>query len=104
MSKLSIAVLLSGREQFSVYYGGALARWTYEVYSRLQDQVDVKVFGFPTDPESAYPLSHESSAWWRACTAMSRIPLARRYEDYFWLRALMPRLRDSSDCASASPF
>jgi len=96
MSKLSIAVLLSGREQFSVYYGGALARWTYEVYCRLQDQVDAKVFGFPTDPESAYPLSHESSTWWRACTVMSRVPLARRYEDYFWLRALMPRLRGFS--------
>jgi spore coat protein SA len=96
MSKLSIAVLLSGREQFSVYYGGALARWTYEVYSRLQDHVSVNVFGFPTDPESAYPLSHESSSWWRACTVMSRIPVARRYEDYFWLRALMPRLRNFS--------
>ena len=96
MSKPSIAVLLSGREQFSVYYGGALARWTYEIYSRLQDQVDVKVFGFPTDSESAYPLNHESSAWWRACSMMSRVPLARRYEDYIWLRALMPRLRSFS--------
>jgi glycosyltransferase involved in cell wall biosynthesis len=96
MTKLSIAVLLSGREQFSVYYGGALARWTYEVYSRLQEQVNVKVLGFPTDPESKYPLRHESSAWWRACAVMSNIPLARRYEDYVWLRALMPRLRDFS--------
>ena len=96
MSKLSIAVLLSGREQFSVYYGGALARWTYEVYSRLQDHIDIKVFGFPTDIESAYPLKHESSSWWRACTLISRIPLGRRYEDYFWLRALMPRLRGFS--------
>jgi len=93
MRKLSVAVLLSGREQFSVYYGGALARWTYEVYSRLQGQLDVSVFGFPTDPESAYPLGHESSAWWRACALMSRAPVLRRYEDYFWLRALMPRLR-----------
>jgi spore coat protein SA len=96
MTRLSIAVLLSGREQFSVYYGGALARWTYEVYSRLQDQVNVKVFGFPTDPESKYSLNHESSAWWRVCTVMSRVPLARRYEDYVWLRALMPRLRGFS--------
>jgi hypothetical protein len=54
MSKLSVAVLLSGREQFSVYYGGAIARWTYEVYSRLGDHVDVKVYGFPTDLGSAY--------------------------------------------------
>jgi spore coat protein SA len=93
MSKLSVAVLLSGREQFSVYYGGALARWTYEVYSRLQDHVDATVFGFPTDPETAYPLSHESSAWWRSCAAISHVPVARRYEDYVWLRALIPRLR-----------
>ncbi len=92
MRKLSIAVLLSGREQFSVYYGGAVARWTYEVYSRLQDHVDVRVFGFPTDPQSAYPLTFESSAWWRACALMSRVPLVRRFEDDFWLRAVLPRL------------
>jgi glycosyltransferase involved in cell wall biosynthesis len=95
MSKLSVAVLLSGREQFSVYYGGALARWTYEVYSRLRDHVDVKVYGFPTDPESAYPLPFESSAWSRACTLMARVPVARRYEDSFWLRLLNSRLQNA---------
>lgn len=93
MKRLSTAVLLSGREQFSVYYGGALARWTYEVYSRLQDWVEVRVFGFPTDPTSAYPLAHESSAWCRVCSLFSRVPVLRRHEDYFWLRALAPRLR-----------
>lgn len=93
MKKISVAVLLSGREQFSVYYGGALARWTYEVYNHLRNQVDVTVFAFPTDRESAYSLSHESSRWWRACAVMSQIPIVRRYEDYVWLRALMPRLR-----------
>jgi glycosyltransferase involved in cell wall biosynthesis len=93
MSKLSVAVLLSGREQFSVYYGGALARWTYEVYSRLRDQTEASVFSFPTDPGSAYPLDHHSSGCWRACDLLSRVPILRRYEDYLWLRALMPRLR-----------
>jgi spore coat protein SA len=92
MRKLSVAVLLSGREEFSVYYGGALARWTFEVYSRLQDQIEARAFGFPTDPESAYPLGHESSGWWRACALLSRIPVLRRYEDRLWLQALMPRL------------
>ena len=93
MRKLSVAVLLSGREQFSVYYGGALARWTYEVYSRLRDQIEVSVFGFPTDPGSAYPLNHQSSNWWRASELLSRVPVLRRYEDHLWLRVLMPRLR-----------
>ncbi len=93
MTRLSVAVLLSGREQFSVYYGGALARWTYEVYSRLQDRIAVSVFGFPTDPKSAYSLKHESSGWWRACSLLSRLPGLRRYEDEVWLRGLMPRLR-----------
>jgi glycosyltransferase involved in cell wall biosynthesis len=92
MQKLSVAVLLSGREQFSVYYGGALARWTHDVYSRLQDRIDVTVFGFPTDPNSAYPLAHKTSGWWRACDLLSRTPILRRYEDHLWLRTLMPRL------------
>jgi len=93
MKKLSVAVLLSGREQFSVYYGGALARWTYEVYSRLQEHIEAGVFGFPTDPETAYHLRHESSGWWRACSLVSKVRVLRRYEDELWLRALMPRLR-----------
>jgi glycosyltransferase involved in cell wall biosynthesis len=91
--KLSVAVLLSSREKFSAYYGGALARWTYEVYSRLTERIDVTVFGFPTRSEDVYPLSHQSSGAWRACEVVSRIPGARRYEEQLWLRALMRRLR-----------
>ncbi len=88
-----MAVLLSGREKFSAYYGGALARWTYEVYSRINHEINVTVFGFPTASQDLYPLSHQSSEAWRACDIVSRVPVARRYEDQLWLRALMPRLR-----------
>ena len=91
--RLSVAVLLSGREKFSAYYGGALARWTYEVYSRINHEIDVTVFGFPTASQDIYPLSHQSSEAWRACDIVSRVPVARRYEDQLWLRTLMPRLR-----------
>lgn len=90
--ELSVGVLLSGRELFSPYYGGALARWTYEVYSRLSEAIGVTVFGFPTNERDAYPLPHETSNYWRACRIVSRIPLARRYEEKLWLRALLPRL------------
>lgn len=89
---LSVAVLLSSREQFSPYYGGALARWTYEVYSRLIDRVAVRVFGFPTAQRNLYPLPHETSAVWRCCNVLSRIPVARRWEEPLWLRALITRL------------
>ena len=88
-----VAVLLSGREKFGAYYGGALARWTYEVYRHLSDRVDVTVFGFPTSEADRYPLPHESSQAWRLCTVMGRVPLARRYEEPLWLRALVGRLR-----------
>ena len=90
---LSVGVLLSGREQFIPYYGGALARWTYEVYSRLQDAVRVTVFGFPINQPHTYPLPHETTGHWRTCQVVSCIPLARRYEEKLWLRALFPRLR-----------
>ena len=93
MNRLSVAVLLSGREQFSVYYGGALARWTYEVYSRIQNDVDVEVFGFPTDQRTSYPLTHRSNSAWRLCALMSQVPGLRRYEDLVWLRSLIPSLR-----------
>jgi glycosyltransferase involved in cell wall biosynthesis len=92
--KLSVAVLLSSREKFSAYYGGALARWTYEVYSRLTAEFDATVFGFPTRTDDLYPLPHQSSGAWRACEFVRRIPLARRYEEQLWLRALMRRLRE----------
>jgi spore coat protein SA len=87
-----VAVLLSGREQFSPYFGGAVARWTYEVYSRITDKFDVAVFGFPTQKKDLYPLRHESSAAWRTCSWLAQIPLARRYEETLWLRALITRL------------
>jgi len=88
----SVAVLLSSREQFSAYYGGALARWTYEVYSRLEQNVPATVFGFPTRHKDLYPLSHETSSVSRACEFIGRIPVARRYEEQLWLRALLGRL------------
>jgi spore coat protein SA len=86
-SRLTVGVLLSGREQFSPYYGGALARWTFEVYSRLRDHIDVTVFGYPTTPDQLYPLSHRTSPLWRACNLISHIPGARRWEEPLWLRA-----------------
>jgi spore coat protein SA len=89
----SVAILLSSREKFSAYYGGALARWTFEIYRRLNEKFDITVFGFPTRREDIYPLSHQTSAVWRACEVASRIPVARRYEEGLWLRTLMPRLR-----------
>jgi spore coat protein SA len=91
--KLSVAVLLSSREKFSAYYGGALARWTYEVYLRLGGHLDVTVFGYPTAPEDLYPLLHATSSAWKLCDFISRIPGARRYEEDLWLRALFSKLR-----------
>jgi spore coat protein SA len=91
--KLTVAVLLSSREKFSAYYGGACARWTHEVYSRLGSDLDVTVFGYPTSPEDLYPLRHATSSSWRFCNLISRIPVVRRYEETLWLRALFSRLR-----------
>jgi spore coat protein SA len=90
---LKVGVLLSGREKFSPFYGGALARWTYEVYSRLKDQMDVTVFGFPTSAEQLYGLSHRTSSVWRACNLISPIPFLRRWDEPLWLRGLIGSLR-----------
>jgi glycosyltransferase involved in cell wall biosynthesis len=92
--RLSVGVLLSSGEKFGPYYGGALARWTFEVYSRLQDEMDIRVFGFPTPEIDRYPLAHQTSSAWRVSRLLERIPLARRYHETFWLRALYGRLRD----------
>jgi glycosyltransferase involved in cell wall biosynthesis len=91
--KLSVAVLLSSREKFGPYYGGACARWTYEVYSRLLNDLDVTVFGYPSAPDDRYPLSHATSSVWKLCNFISHIPRARRYEESLWLRALFERIR-----------
>ena len=92
--RLKVAVLLSSGEQFGPFYGGALARWTYEVYRWLSGRVDVKVFGFPTAPGDRYSLPHETSGAWRVCRVMERVPGLRRYEEAVWLRALLRRLRE----------
>ena len=91
--KVTVAVLLSSREKFSAYFGGALARWTFEVYSRLRNDLDVTVFGYPTAFGDLYPLPHATSSFWRLCDFISQIPLARRYDENLWLRALFSRLR-----------
>jgi len=88
-----VGVLLSGREQFSPYYGGALARWTYEVYSRITDRVEVTVFGYPTSAENLYNLSHRTSGVWRVCDLISPIPFLRRWDEPLWLRGLINSLR-----------
>jgi|SRR5579859_538119 len=90
---MRVAVLLSGQAQFSIYRGGALVRWTYEVYRHLQPEIEVTVFGFPTDVETRYALPHETSQWYRTCLAIAKVPLLRRFEDAIWLRALIRRLR-----------
>jgi glycosyltransferase involved in cell wall biosynthesis len=90
----SVAVLLSGREQFSSYFGGAVARWTYEVYRRLDEQVSVTVFGFPSAKKGMYELPHKTSPAWRLCSLVSRVPGVRRYEETLWLRALAGKLRN----------
>jgi spore coat protein SA len=89
---LKVGVLLSGREKFSPFYGGALARWTYEVYSRLRDRMAVTVFGFPTAVEHLYNLSHSTSGVWRACDVISTIPVLRRWDEPLWLRGLIKSL------------
>jgi len=92
--QLTVAVLLSSREKFSPYFGGALARWTYEVYSRLDNGFDVTVFGYPTESADLYPLRHATSSRWRACNIVSMVPFVRRYEEHLWLRALFSKLRE----------
>jgi glycosyltransferase involved in cell wall biosynthesis len=91
--KLSVGVLLSGREKFGAYFGGACARWTYEVYSRLGGDLDVTVFGYPTAAGDRYPLRHATSSAWRFCNFISKIRGVRRYEEPVWLRALFSRLQ-----------
>jgi spore coat protein SA len=90
---LKVGVLLSGREQFSPFYGGALARWTYEVYSRLRDRMEVTVLGYPTSAEHLYNLTHRTSGIWRACDLISAIPFLRRWDEPLWLRGLIKSLR-----------
>jgi spore coat protein SA len=89
----SVAVLLSGREKFSAYYGGALARWTYEVYSRLDGQFGALVLGYPTAKIDLYPFPHETNQAWRFCNLIGKIPGLRRYEEPSWLRAIFRQLR-----------
>jgi len=93
-AKLTVGVLLSGREKFSPLYGGALARWTFEVYSRLTLRLEATVFGFPTQQKDLYPLSFKTSAWSQGCRLVARVPFLRRHEDALWLWALRGHLRE----------
>jgi len=93
--RLKVGVLLSGRETFGPFYGGALARWTYEVYRRLTDQLDVEVFGFPPRRQDFYAMPYQSSRFTGICRIMTAIPVIRRNEDRFWLWTLRERWRQA---------
>ena len=89
----AVGVLLSSGERFGPYFGGALARWTYEVYRCLVEQFEVQVFGFPTAPEDRYSLPHQTSRVAGVCQVMAQIPWVRRYEEEVWLRAIWGRIK-----------
>ncbi len=91
---LKVGVLLSGREQFSPYFGGALARWTYEVYSRLRDRIDVRVAGYPTAEKDLYNLPFRTHRVWRLCNLISPVPVLRRWDEPLWLRCIFRSLHD----------
>lgn len=91
--RATVGVLLSGGEKFSPYFGGALARWSYEVYRRTQDVFDAKVFGFPTKSQDLYPFPHASSRAATVHKCLASIPVARRHADLIWLRSLAHELR-----------
>lgn len=89
---IKTAVLLTGKEQFSPYYGGAVARWTYETYSRLPAWVQPTIFGVPAQRPYEFPFNASGANWLpRLC---SWFPYVRRYEDHTYLALLMRRLRE----------
>jgi spore coat protein SA len=55
--------------------------------------VEAAVFGYPTRAKDLYPLRHETSAAWRACDVLAKIPGLRRYDERLWLLALFRRLQ-----------
>jgi spore coat protein SA len=53
----------------------------------------VTVFGYPTAAQTLYDLPHRTSKTWRACDAVVKIPILRRWEEPLWLRGLIKSLR-----------
>ncbi len=91
--RIRIGVLLAGGEKFGPYFGGAVARWTYEVYRRMPGHFEVTVLGHPTPTGDRYDLRHEASRWWLPYTVATRIPLLKRYAAWIWVGGICPRLR-----------
>jgi len=92
-SKPHIGVLLSGGEKFSPYFGGAIARWTYEVYRRLSDDVDVTVYGVTTKEKDKYQLSHFDNLATLPLAIISKIPFVRRAGEMLWFLGMWHDLK-----------
>lgn len=93
MKEIKVAVLLSSGELFSPYYGGSVARWTYEVYRRTPAHVHPAIFGVPTDSEQRYALPFRTTSLWWLAKVFEHVPFARRYHENVWLATLMPQIR-----------
>lgn len=82
---MRIGVLLSGGEPFSPYYGGAIARWAYEIYRRFPSSARATVFGAPTPDRDRYALPHASGSAWLLSRMLAKVPVLRRFEERAWL-------------------
>lgn len=89
-----VGVLLAGGEKFGPYFGGAVARWTYEVYRRLPGRFEVTVVGHPTPVADRYDFRHRGSRWWLPYMLATRVPLLRRYAAWIWVGGITPRIRE----------
>lgn len=94
MRPIKVAAVLSGKEKFSPYYGGAVARWTYEVYRRTPPWLVPTVVGFPPIVERPYDLPYLALPSVRLPEFLAKFPYLRRYEDKVWFWQLMPKLRE----------
>lgn len=94
MRQIRVAAVLSGKEKFSPYYGGAIARWTYEVYSRTPNWLVPTVVGFPPEVEKPYDLPYLALPSVRFPEFLAKLPYLRRHEDRAWFWQLLPKLRE----------
>lgn len=91
-NRFPVAVLLPNGESFSPYFGGALARWTYEIFWRLQNTFDTTVFGSHTEEKDRYSFPYASNEYAAFEKVLIKVPLLRRFSDLLWLKKLMPEL------------
>ena len=92
----NISILIPFGERLNSYYGGAVARWVNEVYSRVDGDCKIKVYGRVCNDKNDYKSINVISKYNAIFNFITRVPYIRRSLFWLYCRLYYKNIKESS--------